>query len=379
MFPADLHLLRGAQVRAPDDLGVCDVLVGGGRILAVGELGAPGPGWPVEVHDLRGHTLIPGLVDLHVHIGGGGGEGGAHTRVAPLRAHDLLSRGVTTAVGLLGTDATTRTLQDLLACARGLEVQGVTAFCHTGAYEVPPPTLTGSVRGDIVHVDRFVAVGELAISDHRSSQPALQELLRIAADAHVAGMMTGKAGLVHLHVGDGDRGLALIREALGAAEIPPRTFHPTHINRSGRLLAEALALSPLGPTVDVTAFPDGDGGVPAHQAVLRYLRAGLDPGRITLSSDAGGCLPTFDAAGVLLHMDVGDAAGLLRTVLRLVDAGVAWAEALAPCTSNAAGLYRLRGKGRIAVGADADLCMLDADRSLAAVWARGRRVWPGPT
>jgi beta-aspartyl-dipeptidase (metallo-type) len=184
---------------------------------------------------------------------------------------------------------------------------------------------------------------------------------------------------VHLHVGDGARGLGLVREALETTELPPRTFHPTHINRSERVLAEALALSPLGPTVDVTAFPDGDDGVPAHEAILRYLRAGLDPGRITLSSDAGGCLPTFDAAGVLLGMDVGDAAGLLRTVLRLVDAGVAWEQALAPCTSNAAGLYRLRGKGRIAVGADADLCVLDADRQLVAVWTRGRRRWPpGP-
>lgn len=368
----DLHLLRGARVRAPEDLGVRDVLVGGGRILAIGDL-ADAPNWPVQVHDLRDHTLIPGLVDLHVHLGGGGGEGGAHTRVAPLRVGDLMSRGVTTAVGLLGTDATTRTLQDLLACARGLEAQGITALCHTGAYEVPPPTLTGSVRGDLVHVDRFVAVGEVAISDHRSSQPTLQELVRIAADAHVAGMMTGKAGLVHLHVGDGSRGLGLVREALATTELPPRTFHPTHVNRSEQVLAEAIALSPLGPTVDVTAFPDGDAGVPAHEAVLRYLRAGLDPARVTLSSDAGGCLPTFDEAGVLVHMDVGDAAGLLTTVLRLVEAGLPWEQALAPCTSNAATLYRLRGKGRIAVGHDADLCVLDPDLALAAVWAR--RVW----
>ena len=201
-------------------------------------------------------------------------------------------------------------IRELLACARALDALGLTAYCYTGGYEVPPPTLTGSVRGDIVHVDRIVAVGELAISDHRSSQPTYDELVRVAADAHVAGMMTKKAGLVHLHLGDGDRGLALVRRALSETELPPRTFHPTHVNRNPSLWEEALVLAREGGWIDVSAFPPDTGIVSADLAVQRYLDDGLDPGHLTVSSDAGGCLPTFDRDGTLLHMDVGDARGL---------------------------------------------------------------------
>ena len=70
----------------------------------------------------------------------------------------------------------------------------------------PPVTFTGSVRDDIVFLDPVIGVGELALSDHRSSQPTQDELLRIASDAHVAGMISGKAGILHLHLGDGERG-----------------------------------------------------------------------------------------------------------------------------------------------------------------------------
>lgn len=367
-----LRLLRGARVRAPEDLGEVDVLVGGGAVLAVGALPVPDR-WPVEVVELPGRTLIPGLVDLHVHLAGGGGEGGAETRVPPVALTALTRSGVTTAVGLLGTDGTTRSLAELLAAARALEALGLTALCHTGSYEVPPPTITGSVRGDLVHLDRMVAVGELAISDHRSSQPTFDELCRIAADAHVAGMMTGKAGLVHLHLGDGPRGLSLVRRALAETELPARTFHPTHCNRNPRLWEEALAFGREGGFVDVSAFPPpyDDGTVDPALAVKRWLDEGLDPARITLSSDAGGCLPTFDGDGCLLRMEVGDAAGLLDTVRRLVGLGVDWERALAPVTRNPAALYRLRAKGRIAVGVDADLVVLGPDLGVEAVLARG--------
>lgn len=368
-----LSLLRGAEIWAPTPLGRADLLVGGGRILAVGpDLARPPKGWPCEELDLDGHLLIPGLVDLHTHLAGGGGEGGAHTRVPPLALSALSLAGVTTAVGLLGTDGTTRSLPELLAAARGLAWYGLTTWCYTGSYELPPPTITGSVRGDIVHVDRMVAVGELAISDHRSSQPTFDEFVRVAADAHVAGMMTGKAGLLHLHLGDGARGLSLVRRALDETELPPRVFHPTHLNRKWSLWEEALALSERGPILDVTAFPTDGAGPSAEEAIATYLRAGLDPRRITLSSDGGGCLPDFDEEGVLLHMDVGASAALLETVRELVDLGISLDAALAPCTTNAADLFRWPGKGRLVAGADADLVVLDPKLQLRGTMASGR-------
>jgi beta-aspartyl-dipeptidase (metallo-type) len=365
-------VLRGASVFAPHPLGALDVLVGGGRILAL----APRLDLPADlaaVVDLRGCVLIPGLVDVHAHLGGGGGEGGAETRVPPVAPSAFAGAGVTTVVGLLGTDATTRSLGELLAAARALDALGLTAFCYTGAYEVPPPTITGSVRGDLVHVDRMIAVGELAISDHRSSQPTFDELLRIAADAHVSGLMTKKAGLVHLHLGDGRRGLELLWRARETAELPLRVWHPTHVNRNPDLFAESVRWASAGGYVDVSAFPPpyDDGTLDPVDAVRALFDAGCGL-RTTLSSDAGGCLPTFDRDGVLTKMDVGDAKGLLHTVRGLVRGGLPLEDALLPVTATPAALFRLVGKGRIAVGADADLVALRAgDLALQHVLARG--------
>ncbi len=366
-------LLRNADVYAPDALGEQDLLIGGDRIVAMAPyLSPPSADWPVTEIDLSGMLLLPGLIDGHTHLTGGGGEGGAETRVPAVQLSELSRAGVTTAIGLLGTDCSTRSIAELLAVARGLESYGLSAFCFTGGYMLPPPTLTGSVRGDIVHIDRIIGVGEVAISDHRSSQPTDEELARLASDAHVAGMMTKKAGILHLHLGDGPRGLAPIRRLLDQTELPPRVFHPTHVNRNRRLWEEAKALSERGCFIDVTAFDaDGD-GLLAGEAIAEYLEAGLDPARITLSSDGGGCLPTFNKDGVLTQMGVGSSANLLETVASLLDRGVELPAALAPCTANVASLYRLHDRGRLRVGHRADIVAVNHDLRPQLVIAGGR-------
>jgi beta-aspartyl-dipeptidase (metallo-type) len=368
-----LTLLRDAELYAPAPAGRCDLLLAGGRVAAIGRsLPVPPVGWPVEEVALDGAPVCPGLVDVHAHLDGGGGEGGAHTRVPALQLTQLTRAGVTTAVGLLGTDSTTRSIRSLLATARGLARYGITALCYTGAYRVPPDTLLGSVREDIALVDRIVAVGELAISDHRSSQPTLEELLRVGADAHVAGLMTGKAGLVHLHLGDGERGLDLVRGALDRSELPPRTWHPTHVNRNRRLWAEAQEIVARGVTVDLTAFPDEEGAPTTAEDLAAWVKAGLPLDRLTMSSDGGGCLPTFGADGQLCHMDVGSPDTLLHAVRGAVALGVDLDRALRPVTETPARLFRLHGKGRIAAGADADLLVLNADLTVRHVLAAGR-------
>ncbi len=372
-----LLLLRGATVYAPTPLGRVDVLVAGGRIAAVGpRIEAHPPGWPGQVVELDGRLLVPGLIDAHAHFAGGGGEGGAHTKVPPVALTAFTLAGVTTVVGLLGTDCRTRSIAELLAAARGLEHDGLTTFCYTGGYEVPPVTLTGSARGDIVHIDRIVAIGELAISDHRSSQPTFDELVRLASDSHVAGMLTGKAGLLHLHLGDGPRGLEFVRRAIAETELPMRVFHPTHVNRNRALWEEAMALGRAGLTVDVTAFPASDDPLDdaptGGRALAEWARAGLDPACLTLSSDGGGCLPTFDADGNLLAMGVGAPAALLVALREAVGAGVPMECALATVTSNVARQFRFHRKGQIAPGLDADLVVLDAGFGVVDVLAGGR-------
>ena len=369
-----LTLIRHAAVYAPEAKGVLDLLVAGERIAGIAPRIDPPVGVPVEVVDLEGRRVVPGFVDPHVHITGGGGEAGLATKVPAVPLSRFTAAGTTTVIGVLGTDDLTRTTAELLARARGLEDEGITAYVLTGGYHVPPATLTGSVRGDSVHVDRILGVGEIAVSDHRSSQPSLDELLRIGSETHVAGLMTGKAGIVHLHVGDGPRGLDLVRRALAESEIPARVWNPTHVNRRKALFEEALDLAERGTAVDVTAFPvyEGEDAWSAADAIERYLGAGFPERRITVSSDGGGCLPTFDATGRVAHMDIGAPGSLRAELASLVARGHALERVLPAFTSNVADLWRLPRKGRLVPGADADLVVLDDAVHVREVMARGR-------
>ncbi len=370
----NLLLLRNAQVHAPEPLGLQHLLLGGGRILWMGATLSELPATlAVQTIDLHGRRLIPGLIDAHVHVTGGGGEAGFRTRVPPLGVSRFTRAGITTVVGLLGTDDVARGPRDLLATVYALREEGLTALAFTGGYHVPPRTLTGTVRGDLVFIEALIGIGEVAISDHRSSQPTLDELLRLASDAHVAGLMTGKAGVLHLHLGDGPRGLELVRRALSESELPPRVFHPTHVNRRKALFDEALELAGRGCTIDLTAFPveEGEDAWSAADALIRYLDSSAPDERITISSDAGGCLPVFDAEGHVCRMGVGESGALLETLNEVLKRGVPLERALPAFTSNPARLLRLPAKGRIRVGADADLVALDAAGAAHDVMASG--------
>ncbi len=372
-------LIQNADVFAPRPLGVQTLLVAGGEVLWIGP-GRELPGLPAalragaEVVDLAGARLIPGLIDAHVHVTGGGGEAGFRTRVPPVALGRFTRAGITTVVGLLGTDDVARGPRELLATLYALREEGLNAYGYAGGYHVPPTTLTGSARGDIVFVDALLGIGEVAISDHRSSQPTLPELLRLASDAHVAGLMTGKAGILHLHLGDGPRGLELVRRALAESELPARVWNPTHVNRRRALFDEAVALARAGCTVDLTAFPvaEGEDAYSAADALLRYASSGAPPERITVSSDAGGCLPCFDADGQVCRMDVGSAGALLATLGEAVARGMPLEAALPAFTSNPARLLRLPRKGTVAAGADADLVALDATGAARTVIIRGK-------
>lgn len=351
-----------------------DLLIGGEQILWMGtSLNELPSALGVTEVDLEGRVVIPGLVDGHAHLTGGGGEAGPNTRVPAPPLSQYTHAGVTTAIGVLGTDDVTRSTAELVVTARGLVAEGLSAWCHTGGYHVPPVTLTGTVRGDIVHLDRVIGVGELALSDHRSSQPTLDELLKVAAEAHVGGIMTGKAGVVHLHMGDGARGLDLVRQALDSSEIPARVFNPTHVNRKRALFEEAIALARRGCVVDITAFdvsPEEDAWS-AADALERFWASGAPATNVTVSSDGGGCLPAFDADGRVVAMGVGHAGSLLETVRELIARGHSLDRILPAFTSNVATLLRLSPKGALRVGADADLVVLDAEYRVRDVLARG--------
>lgn len=370
-----LQLLINARVFAPEDRGIQHLLVGGGRILGLSGNRNDLAATSAAVIDIGGRRLIPGFIDGHAHVTGGGGESGFASRVPPQALGRFTTAGVTTVVGVLGTDDTTRDTRSLLAQTRALREEGLGAWCHTGGYHLPPVTLTGSVRDDIVFLDPVIGIGEVALSDHRSSQPTLDELLRVASDAHVAGMISGKAGILHLHLGDGSRGLELVRQALDRSELPARVFNPTHVNRRKALFDEALELARRGCTIDITAFPveEGEDAWPAAAALLRYLDSGAPADRITVSSDGGGCLPVFNGQGEITAMDVGRPSMLLQTLQDLVQAGHPLPSVLPAFTSNVAALLRLHDRGRIAAGRQADLVVLGEDHRIDDVMASG--IW----
>jgi beta-aspartyl-dipeptidase (metallo-type) len=368
-------LVANAEVYGPEPMGRKDVLVAGGRIVAVGD-SVPAPsGVDVERIDAAGLRLVPGLVDGHVHIAGAGGEGGPATRTPELSVADLLEAGVTSVVGLLGTDGHTRTVESVLMRAKGLRAEGLSAWIFTGAYTVPPPTILGDVARDIALFEEVIGAGEIAISDHRSSCPSREELARIAARARVGGMLGGKAGIVCLHMGDADDPFRPVREVVDTTEIPAKQFLPTHVNRNPGILEAAKEWGRDG-NLDLTAS-SGSGfrgrAVRPAEALAALLDVGVPLEHVTMSSDGGGSLPAFDADGRLERLDVARPAALLDEIRHATaEAGVPLERMLALVTENPARILGLMRKGRIAAGADADLVALDAELRVRHLVANGR-------
>ena len=196
-----LKLLKNCDVYGPEHLGKRDILIAGQKIMLVepeihGYRGLPG----VEVLDMQGAIVAPGLIDIHVHVTGGGGEQGYHSRTPELNLSELVKSGVTTVLGLLGTDGTSRSLENLLGKVTALETEGLSAYMLTGSYQYPTVTLTGGVLRDIMLIDKIIGA-KLAMSDHRSSTVTVDELTRLASDVNMGGMLSGKAGLLTIHTG----------------------------------------------------------------------------------------------------------------------------------------------------------------------------------
>ena len=375
-------LIRGGDVFAPEPLGRKDLLLAGGAIETVAEPGRIRiDGLEAETVDAAGKRVFPGLIDPHVHILGGGGEGGPATRAPEIRVEDIISSGVTTVIGCLGTDGVTRHMTSLLAKARALELEGVSAFIYSGSYEIPVRTLTGSVRSDLIVVDKVVGAGEIAVSDHRSSQPTFDEVARLAAECRVGGMLGGKAGILHLHLGDGRRGLELLFRIVRETEIPVTQLVPTHISRNPGLFEEGLAWVAAGGSVDITVGPEPvppDPEVNLEDCIARFREKGLPFGRMMLSSDSNGSIPVFDESGRLVRLTIATEKDLFRKFGDVLRKGLLPPETAARLFStNAAEFYKLEKKGRIGPGRDADLIVLDKDLGLSDVFARGKRMMAG--
>lgn len=362
-----LTLIKGAELYAPHYMGKKDVLISGSTIHQIADTLDACPDYDMRVIDGSSKYLFPGLIDSHVHILGGGGEGSYHTRTPEVMLTDLTMGGVTTVVGCLGTDGTTRNMASLLAKARGLEEEGITTRIYTGSYQVPVRTLTGSVLDDLILIDKIIGTGEIAISDHRSSQPTREEFVKIVADTRVGGILSGKAGVVNIHMGDGRRMLSFLRYVLDETEIPPTNMIPTHINRSTALMRDGIDYAnSLGGLIDLTTSSDPDfldeDEVKASTGLKMALEAGVKPHQITFSSDGQGSLPVFGKDGTFIGLGVGKVTSLYREFRDAVKTdGIRLEQALMTVTKNPAVNLKLSTKGQIASGMDADLILADTE------------------
>ena len=368
-------LLKNGHVLAPQDMGVKDVLFAGKTIAAIGDKIDPHPAYgEIEVFDVAGCYVVPGFIDQHVHLIGGGGEGGFATRTPEVMLSDLTTAGITTVVGTLGTDDVTRHMEALLAKARGLEGEGISTWIYSGAYPVPIPTLTGSLRRDIILIDKVIG-GKVAMSDHRSSQPIRQEIARLAAEARVGGMLSGKAGVLHIHLGDGKRKIDWLFEIAAETEVPITQFTPTHFNKTRELLLEGIRFAKAGGMLDITASSPAvaPGRIQPPEAIKLCVEAEVPLDNITMSSDGNGSMPAFNEKKELVGLIAASPRSIHLAVQAIVAQGVLeLSDALRFVTVNPARSLKLPGKGQLAVGYDADAVVLDKDINIRHVFAKGR-------
>ena len=363
-------LIKNANIYAPAHLGKKDILVCGEKIEYMAD-SIDVPTVPCKVIDAAGKSMIPGLIDQHVHITGGGGEGSFHTRAPEMQLSEMIENGLTTVVGLLGTDGITRNVENVYAKAMALCEEGVSAYILTGAYDYPSPTITGSIEKDLTFIHNVLGL-KLAISDHRAPNISTQDLIQIASKMRVHGMLSGKPGFVALHMGDAKSGLVPVAEAVEFTAIPIKIFRPTHVNRNPRLLEQGYEFLTLGGYVDFTCGFEEEKS-PA-KCIKTAMERRLPLEHITISSDGHGSWSTYDENGNLVEMGVAGMDALYQELKRMVELyEIPMEQALTFVTSNVAEGLGLEGrKGCIKTGADADLVLLDDAFGIDTVVARGQ-------
>lgn len=361
-------IIKNGEVYSPNYLGVKDILVLSNKIALIDEnIRVPEGLGDVRVIDALGKIVVPGLIDSHVHIIGGGGEGGFRTRTPEINLSQITKAGVTTVVGCLGTDGVTRQVVSLLAKARGLEEEGISSFIYTGSYKVPTTTITGSIMEDIIIVDKIVGTGEIALSDHRSSQPSIEDIRKLAAETRVGGIISNKAGIINIHMGEGEKQLSFLEKIAEDTEIPITQFLPTHINRNSSLMEAGIVYAKNGGNIDLTTSGDPvfleHGEYKASSGLKYALESGVSIDSITFSSDGQGSMPMFDSNKEFIGLGIGEVNSLfieLRNSIRVENISIE--KALQVVTSNPARILKLHNKGKLEKGKDADILLIDKEK-----------------
>ena len=379
-----ISIIKGCNVYAPKYLGVKDVLIAGGKIEGIyDEVNIQNELIKIEVIDGKNKLLFPGFIDSHVHIIGGGGEGGYNTRTPEIELSSLIEAGITTVVGCIGTDGVCRSLKSLVAKVKALREDGISSYCFTGSYEVPVNTVTDSIKSDLMLIEEIIGVGEIALSDHRSSQPSFDQFVNLVAQSRVGGLLSSKAGIVNVHLGGGNRRLKYLFDLIDKTEIPPTQLLPTHINRNKDLFEMGLEYVKKGGVIDLTTSCDLEhlekSEIRAGEALKVFIDQNLPIEHLTFSSDGNGSMPRFDEEGHLIGLGICSVGTLYREVrFAITRKNVPIEEVIKVITSNVAEILKLKDKGTIECGKDADLVIVDENSlEIDMVFAKGMKMVEG--
>jgi beta-aspartyl-dipeptidase (metallo-type) len=353
-----LLLIENGELYDPAPRGKQSLLIANDRIEKVGRVDRrtlDALGVEHEVIDASGCAVVPGFIDPHEHLLGGSGEGSLALQTPEMFLREIVRAGITAVVGTLGVDTTMKTIAGLLARGKALEEEGLSAWLWTGGYNVPPTTVMGSIREDMLFVDEVVGAGEVAISDERGLNQSSQELAKLVRDTHVGGLLSGKAGITHLHVGEEETRLDPLRDIIEDFQVKPEWLYPTHVQRNARLLREAIDLANAGAHVDIDVVNEDLG-----KWLDFYVENGGPLDKLTISSDTDSSTPDIyweQLCGLVIKHG-----HTLDFVLPLV-------------TTNPARVLKLDKKGCLEAGKDADLVILSRDTlEIRDVIARGKRM-----
>ena len=361
-------LIKNAHVYAPDDMGEKDILICGNKIAMI-EDKIDLAGIDLRTFDAGGKVVTPGFIDRHVHVIGGGGQQGFASLAPEVTVSELVACGTTTVVGLLGTDGFVKDLPTLYAKVKALSQEGLSAYMLTGYYGLPTPTLTDSVAEDLIYIDKVIGC-KLAMSDDRSSFPTEQEILRLVNQVRLGGFTSGKGGFLHIHLGNLPSGISLLLDIAKKYPSLVKYLSPTHMIRTELLFEQAVEFAKMGGNVDFST--GGTRFQLPHLCVMEAIEKGVSIDKITFSSDGhGGVRRINPETGEDTYRPAPLELNFKEMKSLVEECGMPLSQALRLITENPARQMYLYNKGSIAVGKDADFCILDRQLNLTDVILNG--------
>jgi len=377
-------LIKNGDVYAPEHKGEKDILIINERIFFIDQniltKSLNGMDKNIKILDASKCIVIPGYIDQHVHINGAGGEGGPQYRTPPIQLSEFVNAGITSVVGSLGTDGFARSLKALLMKARALEQEGISTWIYTGAYEYPSPTITESILSDIILIDKVIGL-KIALSDHRASHPTVDEFIKATSEARAGGILAGKAGVVHIHMGGEKQGLSYLFDIIRNTEIPVEQFAPTHLNKKDEeFFRQVVEFGKMGGYIDLTAGVSEEEkssqSIKPGKAIKRLLKNGVSIEKITISSDGNGSIPKFNEKKEFVGMRIASVSSLHKEFINMVkEEKFSIEEAIHVTSTNIVKHLKLDKKGEIRAGKDADIIALDKESlKIKHVIARGKTL-----